>query len=118
MNNTIVLTFHVLRSIAIAALTCIAGAGCGTPREKPTFSRGWVGGQVVRVWNFPKALIPRPKSAILVRDLATNTPAALAGLREGDLILALDGEPVGKLLDYRRRIDSLTPGTSLRVTTW
>jgi len=110
----------LLRSVAnlcLVSALCLA-AGCGTPKEKPLQSRGWVGGQVTVVRDYPKSMIPRPKAAILLTALATNTPAAVAGLREGDLILALDQRPVEKLRDFRRKIDSLVPGTSLPVTAW
>jgi membrane-associated protease RseP (regulator of RpoE activity) len=111
------LLFSLLR-ISLIAAACLVAAGCGTPQEKRVLSRGWVGGQVKLVNDFPKSLIPRPKSAILVTALATNTPAAAAGLQPGDLILALDHEPVVKLRDFHHKIDLLAPGTSLPITAW
>jgi membrane-associated protease RseP (regulator of RpoE activity) len=111
---------QLLRSAANLGLipTLCLAAGCGTPKEKPLLSRGWVGGQVALVRDYPKSMIPRPKAAILLTALATNTPAAVAGLHEGDLVLALDHQPVEKLRDFRRKIDSLVPGNSLPVTAW
>jgi membrane-associated protease RseP (regulator of RpoE activity) len=99
----------------------LLAAGCGTSKEakeKPLFSRGWIGGQVRVVNNFPKSMVPRPKKAILLTELMTNTPAAAAGLRAGDLILALDHQPVYSLRDFREQVDKLPPGTSLPVTTY
>jgi hypothetical protein len=92
--------------------------GCSTSKEKPLVSRGWVGGHVAVVTDFPKLMIPHPKTALLITSLATNTPAAVAGLREGDLILALDRQPVQKLRQFRGKIDPLTPGTNLVLTAW
>jgi len=117
MKTKMMPLFRSVANLSLIPAVCLA-AGCGTPKEKPLFSRGWVGGQVKLVKNYPKSLIPRPNGAILLTALATNTPAAAAGLREGDLILALDHQPVEKLRPFRRKIDSLAPGTSLPVTAY
>ena len=100
----------------------LCATGCCTSKEKqkekPLESRGWMGGHVAAVTGFPKTMIPRPKTALLITSLATNTPASIAGLREGDLILALDHQPVQKLRQFRHKIDPLQPGTNLVVTGW
>jgi membrane-associated protease RseP (regulator of RpoE activity) len=110
-----------LTRIFLISSVCLV-AGCYTSKdkekEKPLLSRGWMGGHVTVVTSFPKSMIPRPKTAILISSLATNTPAGVAGLHEGDLILALDHQPVQKLRQFRGKIDPLTPGTNLVVTTW
>ncbi len=108
---------HSFVSILLLSAVCVA-TGCSTSKqkEKPLESRGWMGGHVAVVTDFPKAMVPRPKTALLITALATNTPAAIAGLREGDLILALDHQTVGNLRQFRRKIDPLKPGASLSVT--
>lgn len=107
---------HLLLMVFLVPAICLAVAGCGTPKEKPLLSRGWIGGRVEVVKSFPTNMIPRPKAALLVTSLAANTPAATAGLCAGDLVLALDHQPVEKLRAFRRKIDALAPGTSLPVT--
>lgn len=115
-------TRSLLYFIAQVALISLLGlaAGCSTSKQKepPLISRGWVGGKVSVVTAFPKMMIPHPKTAILITSLATNTPAATAGLREGDLILAVDHQPVQKLRQFHQKIDPLTPGTNLVMTAW
>src|SRR5580692_8598655 len=106
---------HAIKLIGLGAVVA-ALSGCGTTKEKAVSERGWVGGEFKTVRAFPKPLAPRPKAAILVAALGTNTPARAAGLRAGDLILALDHQPVGQLSDFRRKIDASEPGTLLPVT--
>ena len=85
-------------------------------KEKPPQERGWLGGQFWEAKSFPKSVADRQPEAILVGQLRTNTPAAVAGLREGDFILELNHQPVMKLRDFRRTIDQTAPGTLLAVT--
>jgi membrane-associated protease RseP (regulator of RpoE activity) len=97
--------------------------------KKPTeHHRGWIGGEFKlarRHWSwsstaeeviaFPKSLTNAQKAGILITALSTNTPAYLAGLREADLILELDGEKTTNLSRFRRKIDQAKPGDALMV---
>ncbi len=56
--------------------------------------------------------------ALLVTALGTNTPARLASLGEGDLILELNHQPATRLRSFYRTIDRSKPGTLLPVKTW
>ena len=61
------------------------------------------------------------KPAVLTRLpwlSGTNAPARQAGLREGDLILAVDHKPVTSLKAFHERIDHSRPGTALPVAAW
>src|SRR5208282_3591488 len=103
---------------ALAAVLLLAG--CAThPKEKPVHQRGWIGGRYERaksgrtlsemlfgaghtIYSFPSALSNSQNAAILTTSLGTNTPAYLAGLREGDLILELGHQPVTDLPGFWR----------------
>jgi serine protease Do len=54
---------------------------------------------------------------VVVRDLVSGSPAALAGLRDGDRLLALGDEAIDSLESYRLARVGLRPGhlTSIRV---
>jgi len=51
-------------------------------------------------------------------DVGNGTPAAVAGLRAGDIITAVDGKPVTtiKLYDLRKTLRNGAPGTTLHLT--
>jgi hypothetical protein len=115
-------TWTPLRAIAgksapaflLIALT-LTGCSTAKPKEKPVHQRGWLGGEYKKVSRFPEPLRAERKAAILVTALSSNTPARLAGVREGDLILELDHTSMTRLKDFRVIIDRTQPGTSLPV---
>lgn len=42
-------------------------------------------------------------------------PAAMAGMQKGDVIVALDGKPVGDIYEYMHRLSELEPGRQITV---
>jgi serine protease Do len=52
----------------------------------------------------------------LVSQVAAGTPAARAGLKQGDVILSVQGRPVGDGNDLRNEIANTQPGTTIAVT--
>ena len=54
--------------------------------------------------------------AVHVIRVETGSPAALAGLREGDVLLALQGKPVTGVASLARRLDSETIGLACELT--
>lgn len=76
--------------------------------------RGWLGVSVEPMGVFAAA--GRPRSALVVRAVAANSPAAKAGVQVGDLITYIDGEPV---LDGRKtmhQIARLRPGDTIGIS--
>jgi serine protease Do len=51
----------------------------------------------------------------LVGQVEPHTPAAKAGLKRGDVILTLNGEPVNSANDLRLRISQTAPGSSVKL---
>ena len=54
-------------------------------------------------------------SGILVSDILPDTPAEGAGLRRGDIILQVDGEPTRDVALFRSDIAALDPGTRVEL---
>ncbi len=53
---------------------------------------------------------------ILVAQVIEDSPAAAAGLQQGDVITELNGEPVNKVANFRNRISLTRPGTKIKLT--
>jgi len=116
--------------ILLVVLPLAVGCATGQPHPDVTHQRGWIGGEYKlatrpQFWHsrdaidaFPESLPCARKNGILVTALGTNTPARLAGLRAGDLILDVNHQPVTDLFDFRRKIEQSDSGTVLPVSVW
>lgn len=85
-------------------------------------------GKVVRGYLglFPQDVTPslakqfglsKPGGA-LVSGLKPDAPAAKAGLKNGDVILELNGQPVESANDLRLRVSQTAPGSSVKLEVW
>jgi len=52
---------------------------------------------------------------ILVTQVMEDTAAAKAGLKQGDLVLKMDGKKVGKVAEFRNRVSFTPPGTKVKL---
>lgn len=53
---------------------------------------------------------------VSIDTIDRNGPASHAGLRPGDLVIAVDGQPVASSRDLIRAISAVTPGASVRLS--
>jgi serine protease Do len=59
--------------------------------------------------------VPAEKGA-LIGNVAPNSPAAKAGLEQGDVIEEMNGEPIAGQNDLRLRVARMQPGTTVHFT--
>lgn len=80
--------------------------------------RGWLGVSVQDVTpDVAAGLGLKPDfDGVVVAQVAANSPAARAGLRQGDVIVALNGRRIDQVRDVPRTIAALKPETDIILT--
>jgi serine protease Do len=85
-------------------------------KDKGTVSRGWIGVQIQPVTSdIADSLGLKKAEGALVAEPQANGPAAKAGIESGDVITAVNGEPVKDARELARTIGGLTPGNSVKL---
>ncbi len=82
---------------------------------KGRVTRGWLG-VVIQEITPEIAETIGVKEGILVSQIAPNSPAEKAGLRAGDIIIAIDDEKVREVRDLQFRIMKTPPGTEVKLS--
>ncbi len=115
---------------SIVSSICLALLATGCASNKIAQQRGWIGGEFLVAkrpsWRIsggdpqvvpalPKQLEGKQKAGIFVSEVYSNTPLAVAGLRAGDLILAVNQQPVEKLSAFHQLIDACKPGSTVSL---
>ena len=89
--------------------------------EKHRVTRAWLGiGMGEREMDQDLARqfgLDRPRG-VLVSQVFKDSPAEKAGLKVGDIILAVDGRPVNRRQQLALRIAEKKPGTTVTLTVW
>jgi membrane-associated protease RseP (regulator of RpoE activity) len=116
--------------IASACFTLLMLTATGCASKKVAQQRGWVGGEFLVakrrpslfggpvVPAFPRDLEGRHKAGVFVSGVYSNTPLAIAGFQAGDLILAVDEQPVQKLAAFHQIIDNTAPGSTISLSVY
>ena len=92
----------------------VEGAKTGKP-----IARAWLGatGQPVTAEIAQAVGLDRPRG-VLVKEVAADSPAAQAGVRAGDVIVAIAGHDVDDPEDLRFRVATLPVGAPAPLTYW
>jgi serine protease Do len=81
--------------------------------------RGWLGVQIQPVSkDIAESLgLEEAKGALVVAPQA-GSPGDKAGIKEGDIITAVDGNAIKDARDLSRRIGGMTPDTDVKLSVW
>jgi serine protease Do len=78
--------------------------------------RGFLGVQIQALTpDLADGLGLKNQKGALVNSAQPSTPAAKAGLRSGDVVTSINGEPVSDARELTRRIAGLKPGTKIEL---
>src|SRR2546422_2422723 len=58
----------------------------------------------------------KEREGVLVAEVMKGSPAETAGLRAGDVVVELSGAPIKEVPDLQRRIASIKPGQTMKLT--
>lgn len=82
-----------------------------------TVVRGWLGVQIQPIGrDLADGLGLKDARGALVNQIQPDTPAAKAGLKPGDAIVAVDGRPVKNPRDLARLVAGFDPGSKVKLT--
>ncbi|MFL5025506.1 MAG: S1C family serine protease [Microvirga sp.] len=80
-------------------------------------ARGFIGVQMQPVTKeIAEAIGLKEPKGVLVAEAQKDSPAAKAGVRIGDTIVAVDGERIGGAKDVAKKIANVAPGKSVSLT--
>ena len=88
-------------------------------KEYKSVKRGWLGVSIQDVdENSAKALGLEQARGALVSSVTAGDPAQKAGIKAGDVIVAVDGVSVEDAGDLTRKIGDLLPGVKITLSVW
>jgi serine protease Do len=86
-------------------------------KTKGSIARGWIGVMVQPVTGeLADSLGLKEAKGALIADVQAGGPAATAGLKSGDLVLAVGEEAIEDARELARKIASVAPGQQLRLS--
>ncbi|MBB4954463.1 serine protease Do [Agrobacterium vitis] len=81
--------------------------------------RGWLGVQIQPVTkDIAESLGLADAKGALVAEPQAGSPGEKAGIKQGDVITAVNGDPVKDPRDLAKRIAAFAPGTKVDVSLW
>lgn len=88
-------------------------------KKDGSVARGFIGVQIQPVTaEVADAIGLKDAKGALIAEAQANGPAAKAGLKRGDTILAVNGEKIADARELSRKIATFAPGTKTTLTIW
>ncbi len=87
--------------------------------SKGRVSRGWLGVSIQPLTpELAKSFNAKDTKGVLISDVISESPAAKAGLKPGDILLEFDGKKVDAPADLQRTVGLAQPGQSAKMKVW
>lgn len=84
--------------------------------ENGSISRGYIGVVLQQIDHDMAQALSLPKAeGALIAEISPNSPAERAGLKQGDVILKYNEQPVSNIAMLRNAISLMKPGTEVRL---
>jgi serine protease Do len=117
MNTAILSRSGGSQGIGFAIPAVMAKRVMDSLRDSGKVERAWLGVLIQDVdQNLAASLGMQKPRGVLISQVNEDTPAKAAGLREGDVILAVDGDPVNSRNSLRNKISLSPVGHEARLT--
>ena len=105
--------------IGFAIPSAIAEKVVAELKANGSVERGWLGVSIQSLSeDLADGLGLKKNDGVLVADVNSNGPAKDAGMKSGDVIIAVDGKPIKKLKELPILIADIHPGTESHITVW
>lgn len=105
--------------IAFAIPASVAKGVVAELMKSGSVNRGWLGVQIQPVSkDIADSLGLAEASGALVVAPQPDSPGGKAGIKQGDVVTAVNGEPVKDPRDLAKRIAAFAPGTTVDVSIW
>jgi serine protease Do len=86
-------------------------------KDKGSVTRGWIGVQIQPVTpEIAESLGLKKSEGALVAEPQQGGPAVKAGIESGDVITAVNNQPVRDARDLARTIGAMAPGATVKIT--
>ena len=86
---------------------------------KGKVTRGWLGVSIQPLSaELAKSFGAKDAKGVLISDVMTDSPAAKAGIKPGDIVLEFDGKKVDAPADLQRAVGLASPGHDAKVKIW
>lgn len=88
-------------------------------RDRGYVERGWLGVTIQTVTEDIAAGLDLPKAeGAIVAQVSSGSPADEAGLRQGDVIVEVDGTAIDAMRELPRVVAGIRPGSTANLTIW
>jgi S1-C subfamily serine protease len=126
MTKSVLRQFHLALLPAGAALFLALGSMPVRAQDRPappfaqtTEASGWLGVSIGEVSAQKAQELKLPGAyGVLVAEVGADSPAAKAGLKNGDAITDYNGQRVEGAAEFRRLVRETPPGRTVKLTVW